>query len=123
VADLIDAMQADTGKRLAELRVDGGATHSAFLMQFQADLLQIPVVRPAVTETTALGAAYLAGLAVGYWKSLEGIAKQWKVEKVFEPKMPRSRVAELRSRWNDALDRARNWELPPGTLRKGKRNF
>jgi len=123
VADLIDAMRADTGKRLAELRVDGGATHSAFLMQFQADLLQIPVVRPAVTETTALGAAYLAGLAVGYWKSLEGIAKQWKVEKVFEPKMPRSRVAELRSRWNDALDRARNWELPPGTLRKGKRNF
>jgi glycerol kinase len=83
VADLIDAMAADTGKRLKELRVDGGASHSAFLMQFQADLLQIPVVRPAVTETTALGAAYLAGLAVGYWKSVESIAKQWKVEKVF----------------------------------------
>lgn len=115
VADLIDAMRADTGRRLAELRVDGGASRSAFLMQFQADLLQIPVVRPAVTETTALGAAYLAGLAVGYWKSLDSIANQWKVEKIFEPKMPRSRAAELRSRWKDALQRAMNWELRPET--------
>jgi glycerol kinase len=110
VADLIDAMRADTGKRLKELRVDGGASHSAFMMQFQADLLQIPVVRPVVTETTALGAAYLAGLAVGYWKSLDSIAKQWKVEKTFEPKMPHSQIAALRSRWNDALARALNWE-------------
>jgi glycerol kinase len=122
VADLIDAMRADTGRRLAELRVDGGATHSAFLMQFQADLLQIPVVRPAVTETTALGAAYLAGLAVGYWKSLDSIAKQWKVEKVFEPKMPRSRVTELRSRWNDALQRARNWEPSPKAPARRKKS-
>ena len=121
VADLIDAMQADTGKRLKELRVDGGASHSAFMMQFQADLLQIPVVRPVVTETTALGAAYLAGLAVGYWKSLDSIAKQWKVEKVFEPKMPRSRVAALRSRWNDALSRALNWESHPGGSVKRKK--
>jgi len=111
VADLLDAMAADTGKRLKELRVDGGASHSAFLMQFQADLLQIPVVRPAVTETTALGAAYLAGLAVGYWKNLDGIAKQWKVEKTFEPKMPKTHVEELRSRWNEALARSKNWEL------------
>jgi len=120
VADLIDAMQADTGKRLKELRVDGGATHSAFMMQFQADLLQIPVVRPAVTETTALGAAYLAGLAVGYWKNLGSIASQWKVEKVFEPKMSKTRVAELRSRWNEALSRAKDWELhaAPSTKRK-----
>jgi glycerol kinase len=110
VADLIDAMRGDTGKALKELRVDGGASHSAFLMQFQADLLQIPVVRPAVTETTALGAAYLAGLAVGYWKSIAGIAKQWRIEKVFEPKMPRSQVGELRSRWNAALSRAKGWE-------------
>ncbi len=109
-ADLIDAMASDTGKRLKELRVDGGATHSAFMMQFQADLLQIPIVRPAVTETTALGAAYLAGLAVGYWKSLDSISKQWKVDKIFEPRMPKSRVTELRSRWNDALSRAKNWE-------------
>ena len=114
VADLIDAMHADTGKRLKELRVDGGASHSAFMMQFQADLLQIPVIRPVVTETTALGAAYLAGLAVGYWKSVESVAKQWKVEKVFEPKMPRSQVAALRSRWNDALGRALNWESHAG---------
>ncbi|HEY0257347.1 MAG TPA: glycerol kinase GlpK [Candidatus Methylacidiphilales bacterium] len=121
VADLIDAMHADTGKRLKELRVDGGASHSAFLMQFQADLLQIPVVRPAVTETTALGAAYLAGLAVGYWKNLSSIAKQWKVEKVFEPKMPRAHVAELRSRWDEALKRSQNWELHPGSPAKKKR--
>jgi glycerol kinase len=110
VADLIDAMRADTGKRLKELRVDGGASHSAFLMQFQADLLQIPVVRPAVTETTALGAAYLAGLAVGYWKNIGSISKHWKVEKVFEPKLSRSHVDDLRSRWNSALQRAKGWE-------------
>jgi glycerol kinase len=121
VADLIDAMQADTGKRLKELRVDGGASHSAFMMQFQADVLQIPVVRPAVTETTALGAAYLAGLAVGYWKNLESIAQQWKVEKVFEPKMPRSQVAALRARWKDALARAAAWELPGGSAQRKKR--
>jgi glycerol kinase len=119
VADLIDAMQADTGKRLKELRVDGGASHSAFMMQFQADLLQIPVIRPAVTETTALGAAYLAGLAVGYWKNLDSISKQWRVEKVFEPKMPRSQVDELRSRWNSALQRAKDWAVSaPGKKRK-----
>jgi glycerol kinase len=121
VADLIDAMHADTGKRLKELRVDGGATHSAFLMQFQADLLQIPVVRPAVTETTALGAAYLAGLAVGYWKNLESVAKQWKVERVFEPKMPRSQIAALRSRWNEAVGRAANWEPHAGKESKGRK--
>jgi glycerol kinase len=111
VADLIDAMHADTGKRLKELRVDGGASHSAFMMQFQADLLQIPVVRPAVTETTALGAAYLAGLAVGYWKNLNSISSQWRIEKIFEPKMSRSQVDELRSRWNSALDRAKDWAV------------
>jgi glycerol kinase len=115
VADLIDAMAADTGKRLTEMRVDGGASHSAFLMQFQADLLQIPIVRPAITETTALGAAYLAGLAVGYWKSLDSISQQWKVEKTFEPKMPEAHAVELRSRWNDALERAKDWELHPGS--------
>jgi glycerol kinase len=120
VADLIDAMHADTGKRLKELRVDGGASHSEFMMQFQADMLQIPVVRPAVTETTALGAAYLAGLAVGYWKNVEGISKQWQVEKVFEPKMPRSQVDELRSRWNEALQRSKDWVVraPDKTKRK-----
>jgi glycerol kinase len=111
VADLIDAMHADTGKQLKELRVDGGASHSEFMMQFQADLLQIPVIRPAVTETTALGAAYLAGLAVGYWKNVESISKQWRIEKVFEPKMSGSQVDELRSRWNAALQRSKDWAL------------
>jgi glycerol kinase len=121
VADLIDAMHADTGKKLKELRVDGGASHSAFLMQFQADLLQIPVVRPAVTETTALGAAYLAGLAVGYWKNVESVAKQWKVEKVFEPKMPRAQVAALRARWNEAIGRAKDWEPRSTPAAKSKK--
>ena len=110
VADLIDAMHADTGKRLKEMRVDGGASRSEFMMQFQADLLQIPVVRPAVIETTALGAAYLAGLAVGYWKNIESLSKQWQVEKVFEPKMSRGQVDELRSQWQEALERAKNWK-------------
>jgi glycerol kinase len=125
VADLIDAMRGDTGKALKELRVDGGASHSAFLMQFQADLLQIPVVRPVVTETTASGAAYLAGLAVGYWKGVDGIAKQWKVEKVFEPKMSRSQAGELRARWDNALLRSKDWEqhapLPPSRKKAGKK--
>jgi glycerol kinase len=120
VADLIDAMHSDTGKRLKELRVDGGASHSTFMMQFQADLLQIPVIRPAVTETTALGAAYLAGLAVGYWKNIESITKQWQVEKVFEPRMSRSQAEELRSRWRAALDRAKGWELHTPLVSKRK---
>jgi glycerol kinase len=121
VADLIDAMHADTGKKLKELRVDGGATHSAFLMQFQADLLQIPVVRPAVTETTALGAAYLAGLATGYWKDVGSVAKQWKMERVFEPRMPRAQVAALRARWNEAVGRARDWEPRTAQVKKSNR--
>jgi glycerol kinase len=120
VADLISAMHDDTGKKLKELRVDGGASHSAFLMQFQADLLRIPVVRPAVTETTALGVAYLAGLAVGYWKSIESIAKQWQVERVFKPKMPLSQVDEMRSRWNAALQRSKDWEVHAPTQGKRK---
>ena len=80
------------------------------MMQFQADLLGVPVVRPAVIETTALGAAYLAGLAVGFWPDTDSIATHWQVEKIFEPVMPRARVAELRGRWNEALGRAKNWE-------------
>ncbi len=110
VADLLDAMHADTGKKLPELRVDGGASRSEPLMQFQADILGVPVIRPAVVETTALGAAYLAGLAVGYWKNTAEISTQWQVERTFEPKMPKARVQELRSRWNQALGRAKEWE-------------
>ena len=89
VADLLDAMSADAGIPLTELRVDGGAATNNMLMQFQADLLGVPVVRPAVTETTALGAAYLAGIAVGYWKSVDDVSGQWKVDRRFEPAMPR----------------------------------
>src|SRR6266850_2331186 len=103
VADLLDAMAADSGIALSELRVDGGAATNNMLMQFQADLLGVPVVRPAVTETTALGAAYLAGLAVGYWPSVDAITGQWKVDRRFEPAMPRSATAALRERWSAAL--------------------
>ena len=110
VADLIDAMHADTGQSLTELRVDGGAARSEPLLQFQADLLGVPVVRPAVVETTALGVAYLAGLAVGFWPDTDSIAMHWQMEKIFEPTMPRARAAELRGRWNEALGRAKNWE-------------
>ena len=78
-------------------------------MQFQADLLGIPVVRPTIPETTALGAAYLAGLATGFWKNHEDIASKWKVSKRYEPSMPAERVRALRRRWSAALDRARNW--------------
>jgi glycerol kinase len=109
-ADLAEAMQADSGVSLAELRVDGGASRNDLLMQFQADVLGVAVVRPQVTETTALGAAYLAGLAVGFWKSPEEIAHQWRVERRFEPSMPETRGRELQSRWREALDRSRGWE-------------
>ena len=111
-ADLLDAMQADAGTRLAELRVDGGAARNDFMMQFQSDVIGAPVVRPRVTETTALGAAYLAGLAVGFWKSEEEIASQWRTERRFEPAMPASRVRELRGYWTEALERAKDWQRP-----------
>jgi glycerol kinase len=108
-ADLLDAMQADAGTKLAELRVDGGAARNDLMMQFQSNLIGAPVVRPKITETTALGAAYMAGLAVGFWKSGEEIASQWQSERRFEPKMPASRVDELRGRWRQALERAKGW--------------
>jgi glycerol kinase len=109
-ADLLDAMQADTATRLAELRVDGGAARNDLLMQFQSDLIGVPVVRPKITETTALGAAYLAGLAVGFWKDDAEIAGQWRTERRFEPTMAVSRVREMRARWSDAVERAKGWE-------------
>jgi glycerol kinase len=112
VADLLEAIQTDTGVSLPELRVDGGAARNNLLMQFQADLLGVPVVRPAVTETTALGAAYLAGLAVDFWQSTREIADQWRVERRFEPQMSRTQANALRERWNAALERAKQWEGP-----------
>ena len=109
VGDLLDAVQRDAGIPLGELRVDGGAARNDMLMQFQADLLGVPVVRPTVTETTAIGAAYLAGLAVGFWGSPEEIARQWQAERRFEPSMAASDVERLRGRWHDALGRATGW--------------
>ena len=110
VADVLDAMKSDSKINLAELRVDGGASKDDLLMQIQADLLRIPVVRPTVTETTALGAAYLAGLAVGYWKNVEEISSQWAVDKRFEPAMSAEAAGHLRRRWDDAVSRAKGWE-------------
>jgi glycerol kinase len=110
VADLLDAMKADAGIPLTELRVDGGAATNNTLMQFQADLLGVPVVRPAITETTALGAAYLAGIAVGFWKSVNDVSGQWKVDRRFEPAMGRDAAGALRGRWTEALERSKAWE-------------
>ncbi|MBM3725538.1 MAG: glycerol kinase GlpK [Acidobacteria bacterium] len=109
-ADLLEAMHADAGIALAELRVDGGASRNNLLMQFQADLLGVSVARPKVTETTALGAAYLAGLAVGFWSSTDEIGQQWAMDQRFEPGRSRDEVASLRARWKKAVERARNWE-------------
>lgn len=114
VADLLEAMQADAGIDLAELRVDGGAAVDDLLLQIQSDVLGIPVVRPTVTETTALGAAYLAGLAVGYWDDLKTLRRQWQVERRFEPQAPKAAVQRLRSRWRDAVERAKGWEREGG---------
>jgi len=109
-ADLVDAMYADSGVGLTELRVDGGATMNATLMQFQADILGIPVVRGKNTETTALGAAFLAGLAVGLWKSKDELASTWQEDKRFESQMPREKIWAMRAKWNEAVKRALKWE-------------
>ena len=105
--DLIAAMEADAGRALSELRVDGGAAANDFLMQFQADILDRPIVRPADTETTALGAAFLAGLAVGFFMSVEQVESFWRVDRVFEPRMTASRREQLLEGWRDALARCR----------------
>jgi glycerol kinase len=108
-AELIEAMAADAGVGLTELRVDGGATASNLLMQMQADLLGVPVVRPKVTETTALGAAYLAGLAVGFWKDEAEIASLWSRDRVFDPQLSRDAAGERLAEWKRAVDRSRGW--------------
>jgi glycerol kinase len=110
VADLGDAMKADSGVPLTELRVDGGASKNDLLMQFQADILDVPVVRAAVTETTALGAAYLAGLAVGFWRDTSEVSGHWRAERRFEPRMSRGEAGRLRERWEEALTRSKSWE-------------
>lgn len=103
--DIVNAMQRDAGCTLKELKVDGGASRNNLLMQFQADILGTSVIRPTVTETTALGAAYLAGLAVGYWESIDHIKSQWGVESRFEPSASPEKVEELKSGWTDAIRR------------------
>jgi glycerol kinase len=108
VADLLDAMQRDTGNSVEELRVDGGAAANDALMQFQSDILGAPVVRPAVTETTALGAAYMAGIGVGFWPTLQETTSTGR-DRRFEPRMPKSQAASLRERWNEAVARSKAW--------------
>ncbi|CDI49899.1 glycerol kinase GlpK [Clostridium tetani] len=108
--DVLNAMREDSGIDLKALRVDGGASANDFLMQFQADILGVPVQRPEVIETTALGAAYLAGLAVGYWKDKKDVAQNWAISKTFEPDMTKERREELLEGWHEAVKRSMNWE-------------
>ncbi len=108
-ADVLRAMEKDAGITLTELRVDGGATANDLLMQFQADILGVPVVRPKVSETTALGAAYLAGLAVGYWRDAADVTANWQVDRRFQPSMPQSQVDALLAGWAKAVERSKAW--------------
>lgn len=109
-ADLLAAMEADSGVRLAELRVDGGASVNNLLMQCQSDLLGVDVVRPRISETTALGAAYLAGLSCGFWKDRDEIDRFWQQDRLFSPQMTGDQAGRLKRLWNRAVDRARGWE-------------
>ena len=110
--DVLEAMNADSGVDLKTLRVDGGAVVNNLLMQFQADILGVPVQRPKIAETTALGAAYLAGLAVGFWASQEELAKQWAIDRTFEPTFSEDQRESLYADWKKAVERSRNWEQP-----------
>ena len=113
--DVVEAMERDTGRPLEELRVDGGAAVMDVLCQLQADLLGIPVRRPRQTETTALGAAFLAGLGTGIWTEPD-LARLWKLDREFEPRMSRDRADAMQARWRQAVDRSRSWEVPGGRL-------
>jgi glycerol kinase len=110
-AEVLIAMQKDAHQPLVELRVDGGATANDLMMQFQADLLGVPVVRPQVTETTALGAAYLAGLGVGFWASPAEVETMWRAERRFDPAMSRDEAAARVRRWSQAVERSRDWHV------------
>jgi glycerol kinase len=107
--DVLLAMEADSGSKATSLRVDGGATKSEFLMQFQADILGIQVQRPMITEMAALGAAYLAGLGVGFWGGTDELEKNWRVEKAFEPRMSSDQRDDLYAHWKRAVERTLNW--------------
>jgi glycerol kinase len=110
VYDVLKAMEKDSGKPTQELRVDGGATANNFLMQFQADLLNCEIKRPKIIETTALGAAFLAGLAVGFWKDQEELQKLWQPDKTFSPAMEDGKREKLVHFWHKAVERTKNWE-------------
>ncbi len=112
VADVLDAMRADTGLAVSELRVDGGAVSNDLLLQMQADILQVPIVRPQNPETTALGAAYLAGLAAGVWADAAAVAGLWRADPRFEPQRPPADAEQRRSRWQEAVARAKRWQDP-----------
>lgn len=103
--DIVEAMKKDAGVDLKELKVDGGASRNNFLMQFQSEVLGVEVIRPKVTETTAIGAAYLAGLAVGFWDSIDTVKQQWQQERTFSPEMPQEKVEALKAGWKDAVGR------------------
>ncbi|MEO7660051.1 MAG: glycerol kinase GlpK, partial [Pyrinomonadaceae bacterium] len=108
-ADLLEAMNSDSNSVLSELRVDGGATRNNLLLQFQADLLQIPIIRSKISETTAVGAAYLAGLAVGYWQEKKELAENWTADSRFEPQMAPAAAASLMDQWHEAVNRSLHW--------------
>ena len=109
VYDIVKAMEADAGQATAQLRVDGGASQSDYLMQVQSDLFAFDIVRPRITETTALGAAYLAGLAVGFWQSTDELRAQWQADKVFSPQLPPERVQKMLHSWHKAVKAAQHW--------------
>jgi glycerol kinase len=109
--DVVEAMERESGLPFKELRADGGASVNSFLMQFQADLLGIPVEVPQITETTALGAAYLAGLATGFWQSREELEARWKLAHRYEPRMPSAERTRLYRRWRQALERSKGWAV------------
>jgi len=107
--DVLKAMESDSGIKVKELRVDGGATANNLLMQFQSDVLGIPIVRPKISETTALGVAYLAGLAIGYWNGFEDIINQWKIDKKFEPNSEANEIQKKIFFWNKAVEHSKFW--------------
>ena len=107
--DVLNAMEIDTNMRIPEIRVDGGASANNLLMQFQADILGIPVIRPSVIETTALGAAYLAGLSTGFWKNIDELREQWQVQREYSPLLSKGKAEKLKLRWANAVERAKNW--------------
>jgi glycerol kinase len=108
--DVFEAMQKDSGLKIKELKVDGGMTASKLLMQFQADILDASVIVPIITETTALGAAYVAGLAVGFWKNKKELEANWKEREIWKPNMPKTKRTKLYNKWQKAVKRSLDWK-------------